>query len=132
MDCTKAIDIIRKLIDGVDPLTGEAFPKDSPYNRPTIIRALLTVVEHATQPNRKKSVEERRSENVAKGLPRNSGLPWNEEARAVVAKDFKQGMTVEKLAEAQARSRLAIVAELKRQGVISSDEASEMGLVISR
>ena len=131
MEYTKAQGIIKKLINGTNPLTDEELPLDSVYNQPEIIRALVTLEDCASQPTRKRSVEERQSENVAKGLPQNSGLPWSDTSREEVAREFKEGREIDDLAKEQGRSRTAIIAELKRQGIISAEEAVQYGLTVS-
>ncbi len=44
MKLEEAIDIVNSLANGVDPQSGEAFPFDSPYQHPQVIRALFTVL----------------------------------------------------------------------------------------
>ena len=122
MELNESRNIVKTLAQGVHPATGEVFPADSPYNDPTVIRALfsvLEVVEHVKKP--KRSVEERRDANLAVGRPRNSGLPWTEEDRALVRSGFREGMTVEKLATTLGRSRTAIVSEVIRQDLVPPD-----------
>jgi len=128
MELQNAIEIVRNLAKGIDPKSGAFFEKDSPYNNPDVIRALFTLLEHL--PKRKKSPEERQQENIEKGLPRNTGMPWTEEARAEVAQSYKTGTSIENIAETQARSRIAIIAELRRQEIITLEEATRLGLVI--
>ncbi len=126
MELVDAIEVVRTLAQGIDPKTGQPFPKDSPYNQPVVIRALFTVAQHF--PRRKKTLEEKQQENIAKGLPRNTGLPWTEAARTTVATSYRQGKSIEQLAGAEERSKSAILAELKRQGVITQEEAERLGM----
>ena len=49
MKIEEATDIVTILANGVNPLTGEAFPSDSPYQHPQVIRALFTVLKSAPQ-----------------------------------------------------------------------------------
>ncbi len=44
MDEQKALDIIMKLADGVDPRTGATLPAESPYQDPDTLRALFMAV----------------------------------------------------------------------------------------
>lgn len=44
MDESKALDIVMKLADGVDPRTGQTLPPESPYQDPETIRALFMAV----------------------------------------------------------------------------------------
>lgn len=36
-----SLEILQALADGVDPVSGEMFPPDSPYQQPEVIRALF-------------------------------------------------------------------------------------------
>ena len=74
------------------------------------------------------AIAERQQDNVDKGLPGNTGLPWTDEARQAVAASFQEGLPVEEIAEVHERTRTAIVAELHRQGVINAEEAANLGL----
>jgi len=38
------LEILQALAAGTDPITGEVFPADSPYNQPEIIRALFFAI----------------------------------------------------------------------------------------
>jgi hypothetical protein len=120
MELTEARTIVRILAQGVDPMTGEVFTPDSPYNHPKVIRALFTVHEIARAKS-KMSADERRRQNLDLGRPRNHGLPWTEEDRELVASGFQDGKTAEELAATLERSRGAIHAELIRQGLVSAD-----------
>ena len=44
MDESTALEIVMKLVDGVDPRTGEKLPPESPYQDAETIRALFTAV----------------------------------------------------------------------------------------
>jgi hypothetical protein len=44
MDESKALDIVMRLADGVDPRTGAPLPAESPYQDPETIRALFMAV----------------------------------------------------------------------------------------
>lgn len=46
MELSAALDILRRLAEGIDPATGEVYPSDSPYQQPQVIRALFTAIEH--------------------------------------------------------------------------------------
>jgi hypothetical protein len=118
MELSEARIIVKTLAQGVDPMTGEVFAPDSPYNHPRVIRALFTVHSHAHVPKSKMSPDERRQQNVELGRPRNAGLPWSHEDRELVASRFRDGTTMEELAGALERSRTAIYAELVRQGLV--------------
>ena len=68
------IKIIEGLANGIDPVTGELLPSNAPYNSPEVIRALFFVLEQVKNPRKrppkiKKSLEQKRTENIANGLP---------------------------------------------------------------
>ena len=44
MDESKALDIVMKLADGMDPRTRQSLPPESPYQDPETIRALFMAV----------------------------------------------------------------------------------------
>ena len=120
MEIEKAKELVSLLANGIDPITGEVFPDDSPYNHPSVIRALFTVLGNVRIPKKqnKQSIEERQSQNVASGKPRNAGLPWTDELKQEVAKMFKKGSPISELAIYFERTEGAIQSELMHQGLI--------------
>ena len=118
MELSEARTIVKTLAEGVDPITGELFATDSPYNHPRVIRALFTIHTHTRIPNSKLSPDERRQRNIDLGRPRNAGMPWTDDDRSRVASGFQSGETIEELASKLERSRTAIHAELIRQGLV--------------
>jgi hypothetical protein len=118
MELTQARTIVKNLAEGIDPITGEVFPPDSPYNHPSVIRALFTVHRYSQVPKTRMSIDERRQKNLELGRPRNTGLPWSEEDRSRVASGFQSQQTIGELASTLGRSRSAIHAELIKQGLV--------------
>ncbi len=119
MELNESRKIVNTLAQGIHPTTGEVFPAGSPYNDPDVIRALFSILESAKFPKRPgKSVDERRQDNLELGRPKNSGLPWTEEDRALIRSGFQDGIAVEKLAATLGRSSGAIVAEIIRQDLV--------------
>ena len=49
METDRAIEIVQRLADGVDPFTGERFPSDSPYQQAGTVRALHLALEGLTK-----------------------------------------------------------------------------------
>jgi len=122
MEINESRNIVQTLAQGIHPTTGEVFPPESPYNDPSVIRALFSILESVKYSKRpRKSPEERRQENLELGKPGNSGLPWTEQDRALVASSFQEGMTVKKLATMLGRSTASIVAEVIRQDLVPAD-----------
>lgn len=116
MDLLKAKEIVKALAEGIDPTTGEVLPDGGPCSNPQVIRALFTVLESLKAP--KMTAEERRQKNIAKGRPRNAGLPWPDDLRAEIASRFNSGQTIYELSRYFERSKAAITAELERQKLI--------------
>ncbi|MCB0344928.1 MAG: hypothetical protein KDD66_07415 [Bdellovibrionales bacterium] len=125
MENSDAHEIIRDLANGMHPITCQELPADSVYNHPQIVRALFVALDRF--PKRKRSTEERQKENLERGLPKNSGLPWSDEARNSAAKGYTAGESIEKIAEKHQRSSSAIAAELTRQGLITPEQAEKLG-----
>ena len=80
METTEALKIIEALADGFDPLTGEIFPPDSPYQNPQTAKALLAA----------KSALERlqRNEERRRALPERAGKRWNEKENLAMMMKF--------------------------------------------
>ncbi len=115
--------IVEALANGIDPITGELLPSESPYNHPDVIRALFTTLNLVNNPVKKapkvkKTPEQKQAENVENGLPKNAGLPWTDEQRADLAQQFSSGEEIKVLAEIYGRTNGAITSELKKQGLI--------------
>ena len=125
MELNRAKETIEILADGINPATGEILPGEGPYNDPIVIRALFTILDSikAIRPPRR-TLEERQNDNVENGKPRNAGLPWTAELRAEAAAKFKQGRSVDELAESFERTPGAITSELVKQGLIDATEVT--------
>jgi len=73
IDATK--EVITILANGIDPITGEVFPNNSPFNKPEIIRALFAIL------------EDEDNKNLS---PANAGAPWTNELKKELATLHKQ------------------------------------------
>lgn len=107
MDETKALDIVSALADGINPLTGEAFPADSPYQSPDIVRALFIA---------RTVVEARARVRQRTPLPGNAGKPWSEEEDRKLLLEFDRGGSIAELAQLHARTAAGIQARLEKHG----------------
>ena len=104
-------------------LPGNCFLQTAPYNHPDIIRALFFAVNNIPGIKKKKTPEEKRQENIQNGRPANSGLPWDDGCRDFVKTAFKSGTPIENIASKLLRSHGSIIAELRRQELITPEEA---------
>jgi hypothetical protein len=110
MDHEKALSILQSLSNGNDPFTGTSFPADSPYQHPDVVRALFQAVramEGAV------AAQKRQAARPAGG---NSGKPWAKDEDERLLDAFDRGQSIDDLAGAHERSRLAIEARLARFG----------------
>lgn len=105
MDIIRAREIVRTLIDGVDPNTGELFPDESPYNSPEIIRALLKLWEVS-------ALSERR-----RATPRNAGKPWTEIEDEKLKDEYVSGIKLGCIAGEHGRTVGAIESRLAHLGL---------------
>jgi hypothetical protein len=109
MDDHKALGIVSALANGVNPLTGEVFPPDSPYQAADIVRALYGCVRALDQNLR------RRSRPRAQ-LPANAGKLWNDEEDRRLLAGFDAGRALTQLAEEHGRTPAGIQARLEKHG----------------
>lgn len=107
MDIIRAKDIIRRLAEGIDPLTGELLPDDCICNQADIIRALYTVLDELSE----KAVK-------AADKPSNHGKPWTKGEEDELIAQFDSGMKMASIAAQHSRSRGAIESRLLRLGKI--------------
>jgi len=121
MDHSKALDVLKLLSDGNDPETGKPFPPNSPYQRPDIIRALfhaVRVLESGATISEAPATNEKKPERSARALPGNAGKPWSKEEDGRLTSSFDGGTSIEDLAAAHGRSKIAIEARLAKFGKV--------------
>jgi hypothetical protein len=111
MNDERALATLQALASGTDPLTGAAFPADSPYQHPDTVRALYRAI-------RALEAGASRSKRPAPNQPSNSGKPWSPGEDAQLVSAFDRGQPMEALAVAHGRSRFAIEARLAKLGKI--------------
>ena len=122
MDESKTVAILSALAKGVNPLTGEVFPADSPYQHADVVRALFAAVEHMSrttqaQPSSQKSPSQSRS-----AMPSNVGKPWSEQEDRQLVTEFDRGRKPSELARDLGRTLAGIEARLERHGRLSASE----------
>ena len=119
MKLEEAKSVLMGLANGINPVTGELFPEDSPYNDPKIIRALFTIAQFINEAKQqKKSPSERQQDNVEAGRPRNAGMPWTESLKSELVMRFQAGASLAELAQYFERTHGAITSELEKQGYL--------------
>lgn len=117
MQLDAALPIVRALADGVNPVTGEAYPEHSPYAEPRALRALYSAVELM-----QKEVErEKRRER----LPANFGKPWSEAEDRLLVAQFEDGAALAEIARKHQRTQGSIRLRLEKLGKIEPSPAPE-------
>jgi hypothetical protein len=101
-DNNRHLEVLQALAAGTDPITGEVFPADSPYNQPEIIRALFFALDEL------RAVAE-------KG---NQGLAWSEEEDELLTQRFGNGTKITQLAKLHSRTYGVIKARLIKLGLL--------------
>jgi hypothetical protein len=110
MQLEAALPIIRALADGVNPTTGEAYPNESPYCEPRILRALYTAVDLM---QREVEREKRRAQ-----LPANFGKPWADGEDRLLVAEFDAGVPLHEIARKHLRTQSSIRLRLEKLGKI--------------
>jgi hypothetical protein len=106
MELQEAIEIVRKLADGLHPETGQSLPDDSLYQHPQAVRALQHAVDALEIQDQK-----RRTRN---SLPPNAGKPWIEEEDARLSEELRRGTSLQEIAVSHNRRVGSIVARIMR------------------
>ncbi len=106
MDAETALLVIRPLSEGIDPLSGEEFEADSPYQNSRIVRALAVAVT-ALEHEHVRSL--RRKNQHAK-----AGMPWTSEEDEDLLSAFDDGKTIQDLVKLHQRSPVAIRTRLQQ------------------
>ncbi|MGI6301056.1 MAG: hypothetical protein ACOX52_08375 [Verrucomicrobiota bacterium] len=106
MEPDRAIEIVRKLADGVDPFTDERFPASSPYQQADTVRALHLAIEGLAKLKRS---------TARKTGP---GRPWSEEEEKNLLRKFDDKVDVEEIAKEHEPTKGAIWARLEKLGRI--------------
>ena len=112
MDQTQALAVVRSLANGVDPESGEAFPAESAYQRPLVVRALY---EAAAALERLERFQRRKGQ-----LPPKTGEPWTEDEDRRLLAAFDSGRALQELAAAHERTMGAVRARLLKYGRINA------------
>ena len=110
MEQQQALKVLNALANGVNPVTGEVFAADSPYQHPDTVRALFEAV-RALGSDTTKSRDEK---------PAGTFVRWTAEEEQRLAAEFDAGKTTAELAKLHDRSRAAIEARLLKLGKIDA------------
>src|SRR3954462_14303796 len=112
MQLESALPIVRALADGVNPVTGEAYPDHSPYAEPRTLRALYSAVDLMQKEVEREKKRERR--------PANFGKPWTPEEDGALEREFGSGLPMGELARRHLRTQSSIRLRLEKLGKIEA------------
>lgn len=110
MHLESALPIVRALADGVNPITGEAYPDHSPYAEPRTLRALYSAVDLMQKEIEREAKRAR--------LPANFGKPWTGEEDGVLTHEYDAGMPLVEIARKHQRTQSSIRLRLEKLGKI--------------
>ena len=110
MQLDAALPIVRALADGVNPVTGELYPEQSPYAEPRTLRALFSAVDLMQREVEREKRRER--------LPANFGKPWTSEEDASIMAEFDAGLPLPEIARKHQRTHSSIRLRLEKLGKI--------------
>ena len=112
MEIQEALEIVRKLADGLDPQSGQSLVGDSLYQHPQNVRALNRAVQ---------ALEfQQQRERARRSLPANAGKPWSDAEDARECDELRRGISFHEIAKIHNRTAGSIVARLIRLGKISA------------
>ena len=115
MQLDAALPIVRALADGVNPVTGEAYPEQSPYAEPRTLRALYSAVDLM-----QKEVERERRRQL---LPANFGKPWTQAEDENLITEFDSHVPMVEMSRRHARTQSSIRLRLEKLGTIEPRQA---------
>jgi hypothetical protein len=116
MQLDAALPIVRALADGVNPVTGEAYPEQSPYAEPRTLRALYSAVDLMQREVEREKRRER--------LPANFGKPWTQDEDKTLAGEFDASLHLSEIARRHARTQSSIRLRLEKLGKIEPTTSS--------
>jgi len=106
MEIAEALEVVRRLADGLHPDTTEPLNSDSVFQLPRTVRALHRAV---------LALEfQQRKERPRKLTPLNTGKAWSDEEDARLALELRKGIALDEIARTHNRRMGSVVARLMR------------------
>lgn len=112
MNDERATEILKALLHGVDPLTGEQLACYTVLQHPEVLRAIFAGI---TALQYTQSRTQRR-----RALPQKNGLPWSHEDLEELRRAFLNGAQVAELAAQHGRTVRAVEIRLEKLGLFRS------------
>ena len=119
MPHTDARSVLKTLIEGREPGSGEPLPSDCVIHRIEVLRALLaglSAIEQTAARAQRRAL-----------LPDNVGRAWTTEEESKLVAMFKSGSSPSTLAIQHGRTLRAIEARLEKLGLITAEQRTTRG-----
>jgi hypothetical protein len=140
METPRAIEILRTLADGRDPVTGQPFPPSSPYQQADTVRALYVALE-ALSSSAASALAPQCAHRSTAGAPREktprrpidpnhpkAGGPWSPDEEQQLRDAFAAQQPIPEIATAHGRTAGAITARLVKLGLLDPSAADHPGM----
>ena len=114
MEQLDARQVLQRLVQGFDPVTGEVLPPGTVLHQAEVIGALLAAIaaleSYAARTRRRAQ------------LPQNVGRPWTAAEEQQLTAAFRSGEPLTQIAGRHCRTLAAIEARLERLGLLSAEQ----------
>lgn len=124
MEQPDARQVLQRLVQGLDPLSGEDVPGGPVWQQPEVIQAFLAAIAaleaDATRVRRRAQ------------LPENVGRPWSAAEEQRLTASFRAGEALPVIAAQHGRTLAAIEARLEALGLIAPEQRVTRNRYISR
>lgn len=110
----QARDVLKALVEGVDPVTGMPLPRGTVVHHAMVLRALLSAVAVM-------DADIARSRRRAR-LPQNVGRPWKEPEDKLLLAAFSKGEPLSEVASRHHRSLAGVESRLEKLGVLPPEQ----------
>ena len=120
MDESRTVAILSALAHGVNPVTGEVFGSDSPYQQAEVVRALFAALDRFKQSD--KTAPPKSTSKSASDKLSNVGKPWSDEEDRKLLTEFDRGCKPFEIARELGRTLAGIEIRLERHGRLSASQ----------
>lgn len=125
MEDNQALRIVSALANGTNPLTGEVFSSDSPYQSPDIVRALFSAARALEgQGNGAGVMREKTPMPPRNPTIGNAGKPWSAEEDRQLLAAFDGGKSLAEISQLHGRTQGGVRARLEKHGRLEPSPTS--------
>ena len=117
MNTEEAKGILERMMDGINPITGEVLPQEHICNNVSVIRALYVAIQAMEQNTRLCTDATEPATKRSRSGRLNNQNPWTEEEDTYLKNAYRQGISFDEMAEELLRSTRTIKFRLVYLGV---------------